>query len=80
MVKGKAPALDHSLRFFNELKSRGVQIILVSARREQLRAATIDNLVNVGFHGWAGLVLRSVDPSIHTLPLIDHITKYSLQS
>ncbi|KAK4266205.1 hypothetical protein QN277_027162 [Acacia crassicarpa] len=58
MGKGKAPALDHSLKLFNELKSRGVQIILVSARREHLRAATIDNLVNVGFHGWAGLVLR----------------------
>ena len=59
MGKGKAPALDHSLKLFNELKSRGVQIILVSARREHLRAATIDNLVNVGFHGWASFLSSS---------------------
>lgn len=58
MSKGKAHALDYSLRLFNDLKSRGIQIILVSARREYLRSATIDNLVNVGYHGWTSLVLR----------------------
>ncbi|KEH42677.1 plant acid phosphatase [Medicago truncatula] len=61
MSKGKAPALDYSLRFFNEIKSRGIQIILISGRREHLRSATIDNLVNVGYHGWTGLILR--DPT-----------------
>lgn len=60
MSKANAPALDHSLRLFNDLKSRGVQIILVSARREHLRSATIDNLVKVGYHGWTSLVMRSV--------------------
>ena len=59
MSRANAPALDHSLRLFNELKTRGIQIFLVSARREHLRAATIDNLVKVGYHGWTGLVLRS---------------------
>ncbi|KAF7837427.1 Acid phosphatase 1 [Senna tora] len=58
MNKANAPALDHSLRLFNDLKSRGIQIILVSARREHLRSATIDNLVKVGYHGWTGLILR----------------------
>lgn len=58
MGKANAPALDHSLRLFNDLKSRGIQIILVSARRENLRAATIDNLVKVGYYGWNSLVLR----------------------
>lgn len=58
MSQGKATALDHTLRLFNDLKARGVQIILVSSRRELLRSATIDNLVNVGFHGWTSLNLR----------------------
>ena len=58
MSKGKAPALQHSLKLFNELKSRGVRIILVSSRVEHLRSATVDNLVNEGFFGWNSLLLR----------------------
>jgi len=58
MRKGKAPALDHSLKLFNELKSRGIQIILITARREHLRSATIDNLVNVGYYGWTRIFFR----------------------
>jgi predicted secreted acid phosphatase len=60
MRKGKATALDHSLRLFNELKSRGIQIILITARREHLRSATVDNLVNVGYYGWTKIFFRSV--------------------
>ncbi|XP_023527993.1 acid phosphatase 1-like [Cucurbita pepo subsp. pepo] len=59
MSKAKAPLLDHSLRLFNMLKARGVDIILISARRENLRSATIENLVQVGYHGWTNLILRS---------------------
>lgn len=59
MNQGKAPALEHS-KLFNEIKARGLQIILVSSRREHLRSATINNLVNVGFYGWTSLILRSV--------------------
>ncbi|KAK6161108.1 hypothetical protein DH2020_004489 [Rehmannia glutinosa] len=58
MKQGKAPALEHSLRLFNQLKGLGVQIILVSSRKECLRSATIDNLVDVGYHGWKSLILR----------------------
>lgn len=64
MSKARAPALDHSLNLFNELKARGIQIILVSSRREHLRSATIDNLVSVGFHGWTTLVLRGPDEEL----------------
>ncbi|KAF5736719.1 hypothetical protein HS088_TW14G00869 [Tripterygium wilfordii] len=64
MSKGKAPALEHALNLFNELKARGVQIILVSSRREHLRSATIDNLVDVGYHGWTGLMLRGADDEL----------------
>lgn len=60
MRQSKAPALEHSLNLFNELKARGLQIILVSSRREYLRSATINNLVSVGYHGWTSLILRSV--------------------
>ncbi|KAK6161221.1 hypothetical protein DH2020_004602 [Rehmannia glutinosa] len=58
MKQGKAPALEHSLKLFNQLKGLGVQIILVSSRKECLRSATIDNLVDVGYHGWKSLILR----------------------
>jgi predicted secreted acid phosphatase len=67
MSKGKAPALDYSLRLFNDIKSRGIQIILISGRREHLRSATIDNLVNVGYHGWTSLILRLVQLTYSSL-------------
>ncbi|KAI8000624.1 Acid phosphatase 1 [Camellia lanceoleosa] len=54
--KAKETALEHTLKLFNDLKGRGMHIILVSSRREQLRTATIDNLVDVGFHGWTSLI------------------------
>lgn len=58
MTKGKATAIDYSLSLYNTIKKRGIQIILVSSRREHLRAATIDNLLDVGFYGWKSLYLR----------------------
>ncbi|XP_042026956.1 acid phosphatase 1-like [Salvia splendens] len=61
MKKGKATALEHSLMFYNELKGQGVKIILVSSRREFLRSATVDNLVNAGFYGWKTLILRGAE-------------------
>nr|ACU19317.1 unknown [Glycine max] len=61
MRKGNAPALDHSLNLYNELKSRGVQIIMVTSRKEHFRSATIDNLVKVGYYGWTKIVFR--DPA-----------------
>ncbi|CAB4261854.1 unnamed protein product [Prunus armeniaca] len=64
MSQGKAPALENSLKLFNEMKARGLQIILVSSRREHLRSATIDNLVNVGYYGWTSLILRGPDDEL----------------
>ncbi|KAK4482483.1 hypothetical protein RD792_009641 [Penstemon davidsonii] len=61
MRQGKAPALEPSLRLFNQLKGLGVKIILVSSRKECLRSATVDNLVNAGYHGWTSLTLRGAD-------------------
>lgn len=58
MSQGKGTALEHSLKLFNHLKELGVQIFLVSSRREHLRSATVDNLVKVDFYGWNSLILR----------------------
>ncbi|KAK6781088.1 hypothetical protein RDI58_023272 [Solanum bulbocastanum] len=58
MSQGKGTALEHSLKLFNHLKGLGVQIFLVSSRREHLRSATVDNLVKVDFYGWNSLILR----------------------
>ncbi|KAK1435391.1 hypothetical protein QVD17_01153 [Tagetes erecta] len=67
MTKGKATAIDYSLNLYNYIKKRGIQIILVSSRREHLRAATIDNLLDVGFYGWKSLYLRGVDDECKTV-------------
>ncbi|XVF21520.1 hypothetical protein REPUB_Repub12eG0097000 [Reevesia pubescens] len=61
MKECKAPALDHTLKFFHEIKDRGVKIFLVSSRRETLRSPTVDNLIKVGYHGWTSLILRGLD-------------------
>ncbi|CAN4120660.1 unnamed protein product [Withania somnifera] len=58
MSQGKGTALPHSVKLFNHLKELGVQIFLVSSRKEYLRSATVDNLVHVGFYGWKSLILR----------------------
>lgn len=60
MQKRKAPALEHTLNLYNEIKGRGVRIFLISSRGEHLRDATIDNLISAGYHGWTGLILRFV--------------------
>ncbi|KAM5553335.1 acid phosphatase 1 [Rosa sericea] len=64
MSHGKAPALDHSLKLFNEIKARGLLIILVSSRREHLRSATIYNLLHVGSYGWTSLILRGPEDEV----------------
>ncbi|KAJ4728312.1 putative Acid phosphatase 1 [Melia azedarach] len=61
MKEIKAPALDHTLNLFHEIKNRGVKIFLVSSRKEYLRSYTVDNLINVGYHGWTSLELRALE-------------------
>ncbi|KAL5702404.1 hypothetical protein ACHQM5_027626 [Ranunculus cassubicifolius] len=66
MKTSKAPAVEHALDLFNEIKGRGIKIFLISSRTELLREATIDNLVHVGYYGWNGLILRELkDDSIN---------------
>ncbi|XP_021893783.1 acid phosphatase 1-like [Carica papaya] len=61
MREGKAPALPHSLQFYHLIKDKGVKIFLVSSRREILRSPTVDNLIDVGYHGWTNLILRGFE-------------------
>lgn len=60
MKSSKAPALEHSLKLFNLIRDKGVKIFLISSRREHLRSPTVDNLIQVGYHGWSALTLRSL--------------------
>uniref|UniRef100_A0A6M2EDA5 Acid phosphatase n=1 Tax=Populus davidiana TaxID=266767 RepID=A0A6M2EDA5_9ROSI len=64
MKQGKAPALDHTLKLFHEIKDKGVKIFLISSRSETLRSATVDNLINVGYHGWCSLILRGLEDDL----------------
>lgn len=74
MEKSKAPALDHTLKLFHEIKDRGIKIFLVSSRRETLRSPTVDNLIKVGYHGWTGLTLRGLDDEYM------HVQQYKSQA
>ncbi|XP_042507217.1 acid phosphatase 1-like [Macadamia integrifolia] len=57
-----APALEHTMNLFNEIKRiRGMKIFLLSSRGEHLRDPTTDNLFKVGCTGWSGLILRSYE-------------------
>ncbi|XAR61058.1 Acid phosphatase [Bertholletia excelsa] len=61
MRKTKAPALEHTLKFYHEIRGRGLKIFLISSRRECLREATVNNLIKVGYHGWTNLILRGLE-------------------
>ncbi|XP_010522559.1 PREDICTED: acid phosphatase 1-like [Tarenaya hassleriana] len=61
MRKSKAPAVPHMKRLYHEIREKGFKIFLVSSRRESLRSATVDNLIQEGYHGWSNLLLRGVE-------------------
>ncbi|XP_023532753.1 acid phosphatase 1-like [Cucurbita pepo subsp. pepo] len=61
MKSSKAPALEHTLKLFNHIRDKGIKIFLISSRGEDLRSPTVDNLIQVGFHGWSALTLRGLE-------------------
>ncbi|KAH7669745.1 Acid phosphatase protein [Dioscorea alata] len=65
MEEANAPAVEHMVRFYNEIKERGFKIFLISSRGEHLRDATINNLIKAGYHGWTQLTLRCEDDEKH---------------
>jgi predicted secreted acid phosphatase len=54
----QAPAIQGTLRIFNEAKRLGVSVFFLTGRGEAERAATEQNLRGQGFEGWQELILR----------------------
>ncbi|KAG2242921.1 hypothetical protein Bca52824_095239 [Brassica carinata] len=54
----KAPAVPHMVKLYQDIRERGIKIFLVSSRKEYLRSATVDNLIQAGYYGWSNLILR----------------------
>lgn len=58
VAKAMAPAIESSLRLYEEVLSLGFKVFLLTGRSENLRDATVQNLLNVGFKSWDKLILR----------------------
>ncbi|XP_044467732.1 acid phosphatase 1-like [Mangifera indica] len=59
--KAMAPAIEPSLKLYEEVLKSGFKIFLLTGRYENKRAATIDNLINAGFQNWDKLILRDAE-------------------
>ncbi|XP_057972275.1 acid phosphatase 1-like [Malania oleifera] len=57
--KAMAPAIQASLRLYEEVSSLGFKAILLTGRHEQQREATVENLMKAGFRNWDKLILRA---------------------
>jgi acid phosphatase len=60
--KKKAPAIEGTLRLYNQAVKRGVSVFFITGRPQSQEAATAANLKRVGYHDWAGLALRGPHP------------------
>ncbi|KAK8938547.1 Acid phosphatase 1 [Platanthera zijinensis] len=54
----KSPALPWSLWLYKKLHGMGLQLILLTGRKEIHRNSTEQNLLAVGYHSWDKLILR----------------------
>ncbi|KNA17844.1 hypothetical protein SOVF_076630 [Spinacia oleracea] len=59
--KAMAPAIESSLRLYEEVLSLGFKVFLLTGRSEKLRDVTAQNLINVGFKNWDKLILRNTE-------------------
>lgn len=59
--KAVAPAVEASLKLYEEVLSLGIKVFLLTGRSEQQRNVTVQNLLDVGFKNWEKLILRSSD-------------------
>ncbi len=53
-----APPIKPTLSLYRVALKHGVRVFFVTGRREAERAATVKNLKNAGYKGWASLYLR----------------------
>lgn len=64
---GLSQAIHPTQRLFNEARDLNVPVFFITGRREPLRKATLLDLRNAGYHGWAELHLRPLtdgNPSV----------------
>ncbi|XP_021751701.1 acid phosphatase 1-like [Chenopodium quinoa] len=59
--KGMAPAIEPSLRLYEEVLSLGFKVFLLTGRSDKMRDVTAQNLMNVGFKNWDKLILRDTE-------------------
>ncbi|XP_028807302.1 acid phosphatase 1 [Neltuma alba] len=59
--KAMAPAIEPSLKLYEEVLNLGFKVILLTGRSEAHRGVTIDNLISAGFRKWHQLILRGPD-------------------
>ncbi|KAH1254024.1 hypothetical protein GLYMA_15G218400v4 [Glycine max] len=59
--KGVAPAIEPSLKLYEDVLNLGFKVILLTGRSERHRSVTVDNLINAGFKEWDQLILRNSD-------------------
>ncbi|KAF3434143.1 hypothetical protein FNV43_RR25246 [Rhamnella rubrinervis] len=59
--KGMAPAIEPSLKLYEEVLGLGFKVFLLTGRSERHRITTVENLINAGFKDWHRLILRTPD-------------------
>ncbi|KAJ8531290.1 hypothetical protein K7X08_026724 [Anisodus acutangulus] len=59
--KGTAPALESSLRLYQEVLNLGFKVFLLTGRSERHKNVTVENLMNSGFRDWDKFILRGSD-------------------
>nr|BAJ89326.1 predicted protein [Hordeum vulgare subsp. vulgare]BAJ94050.1 predicted protein [Hordeum vulgare subsp. vulgare] len=59
--EGSAPALPETKRLYNKLLSVGIKPVILTGRRENLRASTTTNLRSQGYSRWMKLLLKQQD-------------------
>jgi hypothetical protein len=59
-LSARAEAIAPTLALFKAARAKGVAVFFITGRRddEEQRKATVKNLTDVGYEGWAGLSLR----------------------
>nr|DAD18416.1 TPA_asm: hypothetical protein HUJ06_019879 [Nelumbo nucifera] len=59
--KAISPAIESSLKLYEEVLRLGFKVFLLSGRKERRRGATVKNLKNAGFQNWDRLTLSLDD-------------------
>jgi predicted secreted acid phosphatase len=67
VAKANAPAMDGTLRLYNEALKNGVAVFFITGRSADEEMATADNLKAVGYRDWSGLALRGQHPAAETM-------------